>query len=219
MTDTHPTDNSEAGMDRRSLIKRSAIVGGALVWTTPIVQSLSGTAFAQTAPGSPPPQLQGCFGGGSATARYYIKFEMTTRATDFGTGTGGCVPESLAGTVADYPPGTSAANFTISGITRLGAQGTDGATQTVTITLPVGFTVDSSTAKAGTGTSNNGPNGVDDFDADTGKTGAAVVGCIDDIKTSVTQAGQVVTLTTTNTDGVDPNISFVAITYIGCVPR
>jgi hypothetical protein len=40
------------GVDRRTLIKRSAALGGALVWTAPAVQSLGGVAWADT-PGSP----------------------------------------------------------------------------------------------------------------------------------------------------------------------
>ena len=43
------------GMDRRQLLKRSAVVGGALVWTTPVVQSIASPAFAQTSPST-----QGC---------------------------------------------------------------------------------------------------------------------------------------------------------------
>jgi hypothetical protein len=42
----------EDGLDRRQMIKRAALVGGALVWATPVVQSIGGTAFATT--GSPP---------------------------------------------------------------------------------------------------------------------------------------------------------------------
>jgi hypothetical protein len=42
------------GVSRRSALKRGAIVGGALVWTTPVVQSLARPAFAQDA-GSPLP--------------------------------------------------------------------------------------------------------------------------------------------------------------------
>jgi hypothetical protein len=41
----------EDGLDRRQMIKRAALVGGALVWATPVVQSIGGTAFATT--GSP----------------------------------------------------------------------------------------------------------------------------------------------------------------------
>lgn len=45
-------DNEETtGLDRRQLIKRSAVVGGALVWATPVVQSVAAPAFAAT--GSP----------------------------------------------------------------------------------------------------------------------------------------------------------------------
>lgn len=48
-----PTEfNAEAGgLDRRSVLKRGAILGGALVWTAPAVQTLAGPAFAA---GSPP---------------------------------------------------------------------------------------------------------------------------------------------------------------------
>lgn len=42
------------GFDRRTLLKRGAVVGGALVWATPVVQSLSGTAMASVGPGSLP---------------------------------------------------------------------------------------------------------------------------------------------------------------------
>jgi hypothetical protein len=42
----------EDGLDRRQMIKRAALVGGALVWATPVVQSIGGTAFAGTV-GSP----------------------------------------------------------------------------------------------------------------------------------------------------------------------
>ena len=37
-----------ADLTRRQLLRRSAAVGGALVWTTPVVQSLSGPALAAT---------------------------------------------------------------------------------------------------------------------------------------------------------------------------
>ena len=35
-----------AGLDRRTLIKRGAVVGGTLVWATPVVQSITRPAFA-----------------------------------------------------------------------------------------------------------------------------------------------------------------------------
>lgn len=40
----------QSGLSRRDVIRRGAIVGGALVWTTPVVQSLAGPAFAQAEP-------------------------------------------------------------------------------------------------------------------------------------------------------------------------
>jgi len=36
------------GLTRRQALRRAALVGGTLVWTVPVVQSLSGTAVAAT---------------------------------------------------------------------------------------------------------------------------------------------------------------------------
>ncbi|MCW2608388.1 MAG: hypothetical protein JWO60_3081 [Frankiales bacterium] len=41
--------NEENGLSRRTALKRGAVIGGALVWTAPVVQTLAGPAFAQTA--------------------------------------------------------------------------------------------------------------------------------------------------------------------------
>ncbi|MGN6330764.1 MAG: hypothetical protein ACTHOD_03820 [Motilibacteraceae bacterium] len=41
------------GMDRRSLLKRGALLGGALVWTAPVVQSITSPALATTSQGTP----------------------------------------------------------------------------------------------------------------------------------------------------------------------
>lgn len=35
------------GMSRRELLRRGAVVGGTLVWATPVIQSLGSTAYAQ----------------------------------------------------------------------------------------------------------------------------------------------------------------------------
>jgi hypothetical protein len=51
-------DQERAGIDRRSLIKRSVIAGGAAVWATPVVQSFTSPAGAQTV-GSP--QCPSCY--------------------------------------------------------------------------------------------------------------------------------------------------------------
>lgn len=45
---------TKGGVSRRDMLKRSAMLGGALVWATPVVQSLGGTAYATTT-GSPAP--------------------------------------------------------------------------------------------------------------------------------------------------------------------
>lgn len=38
------------GLGRRELLRRGAILGGAVAWTTPVVQSLTGPAFAAASP-------------------------------------------------------------------------------------------------------------------------------------------------------------------------
>lgn len=45
------SENETTGLGRRDLIKRGAVVGGALVWATPVVQSMATPAFATA--GSP----------------------------------------------------------------------------------------------------------------------------------------------------------------------
>jgi len=43
-------DTPGEGLGRRDLLKRGAMVGGALVWTVPAVQTLAGPAFANGSP-------------------------------------------------------------------------------------------------------------------------------------------------------------------------
>jgi hypothetical protein len=52
-------ESVENDLDRRTMIRRTALVGGSLVWATPAVQSLGGSALANTATGSPPPDKDG----------------------------------------------------------------------------------------------------------------------------------------------------------------
>ena len=48
MTSDHPLDDDQpGGMTRRTLIKRSAVVGGTIMWATPVVQSFTSPAFGQ----------------------------------------------------------------------------------------------------------------------------------------------------------------------------
>ena len=83
MTEEIDGTGGTPGVSRRDMLRKSAIVGGALVWTAPAVQSLAGPAFAQTA-GSP---------GGQENCVYYAISILPT----------GC--SSVAGSVA---PGDTA---------------------------------------------------------------------------------------------------------------
>lgn len=42
------------GLGRRDVLKRGAMVGGALIWTVPAVQTLAGPAFAASSPAGQP---------------------------------------------------------------------------------------------------------------------------------------------------------------------
>jgi hypothetical protein len=43
-------DDGGGGLDRRSVLRRGAVLGGALVWTVPAVQTIAGPAFATGSP-------------------------------------------------------------------------------------------------------------------------------------------------------------------------
>jgi hypothetical protein len=62
-----PTNEHErSGPNRRDVLRRGAILGGAMVWTVPAVQTFGGAAFAATGtPPCTPPQIQvNAFPGG-----------------------------------------------------------------------------------------------------------------------------------------------------------
>lgn len=81
MNEHQAPDSPESGVDRRTLLKRSAVVGGALVWATPVVQSIASPAFAS---GSP---------GGQEVCVNVYQFKIDGTFTSFSTGeTPGCTP-------------------------------------------------------------------------------------------------------------------------------
>lgn len=61
--------NPALGINRRDVLKRGAVVGGALVWAAPAVQTLAGPALAAT--GTPPPDDE--VEGGLSFVRMIIK--------------------------------------------------------------------------------------------------------------------------------------------------
>lgn len=75
------------GMDRRSLLKRAGLVTGALVWTTPVVQSIAGPAFAGTPhedpPGNGEPSYVFVFVKCDSGNNYSIKFERVGETSDY----------------------------------------------------------------------------------------------------------------------------------------
>ena len=81
------------GITRRDLLRKGAVLGGAVVWTTPVVQTLGmGRAFAQTA--SPEPNGDKeisyiginviCNGSASDPGSYFVKWEDGTWESNAG---------------------------------------------------------------------------------------------------------------------------------------
>jgi hypothetical protein len=76
-------EGSTTNVSRRDMLKRSAVVGGALVWATPVVQSMVHPAFAAGADGTP---VDLCPPG---TTLHRFKFEVVGTAVICSTdGTG-----------------------------------------------------------------------------------------------------------------------------------
>jgi hypothetical protein len=53
--------DSELGMSRRDLLRRSALVGGALLWVAPAIQSITPAASAQETNGPTPATCAACY--------------------------------------------------------------------------------------------------------------------------------------------------------------
>lgn len=124
--------DDQQGMDRRDLIKRGAIVGGALVWTAPLVQTIASPAFAASSPGGQ--EIPDC----DTTTNKFYKFNKGSSNPESNMGNGDtCFPNGYAGAVkgAALPAGFS---ITI----------TD---DTVTLVLPAGTTLFSHVIKVGSG--------------------------------------------------------------------
>jgi len=80
MDEDNSTMTGYGGLDRRTLLKRGAVVGGAAVWATPVVQSLAAPAWAAGSPG--------------CTHVYRFKYDVEEGKWDSGAALGQtCVPE------------------------------------------------------------------------------------------------------------------------------
>ena len=102
-TEANVGEEVNQGITRRDLLRRGAVLGGAVVWATPVVQTLGmGRAFAQSA--SPPPgpaisYIAMVISCGTDGHTHFIKYEIGgTWEADPGM-TPGCTPGIQA---ADY---------------------------------------------------------------------------------------------------------------------
>jgi hypothetical protein len=106
MPDGAPIEPQKSGPSRRDMLRRSALVGGAVLWTTPVVQSLASPAFAGS---SPVP------GDNPCEHRFFIKYEPLEKK--FATSDGNC-SDSVAecessGTIVITDSGNGAASIAI----------------------------------------------------------------------------------------------------------
>jgi hypothetical protein len=143
------TERSGDGLSRREALKRVAVLGGTLAWATPVVQTISaGPAFAQypTVEGPSHIALNVTCNG----TAFFIKYE-----TDLCRESGGvdCFeddPGQVPGCELLFTPtgtGTGADGDDLAG----GFTGSlpDPSTGCITITVPLGCTVDQSAVKKG----------------------------------------------------------------------
>jgi hypothetical protein len=152
------TETSPEGLSRRDALKRVAIAGGTLAWATPLVQTISaGPAFAQY------PTLHNvsfiALNVTCAGTAYFIKYE-TDPCKD--SGGADCFEDdpgkATSCEIFFTPTGTKADGEDLGFIGSLPDPGTGD----VTITVPLGCTVDESAVKGG-GDCCPGPTGTGDL--------------------------------------------------------
>jgi hypothetical protein len=106
---------SRGELDRRDVLKRAALVGGATVWVTPVIQSLSGPAWAATSgstavEGTKTPAAQG-ESGGPKVLGHQIPHTGSDNVTELvATGTGLVLAGAAAVAVAKHKRGRVAAD-------------------------------------------------------------------------------------------------------------
>ena len=154
-------DETTPGIERRSFLKRAAVVSGATVWATPTVQSLVAPAFA-TGTGLCPPERTVRF-------KYDVAEDGTGRFDSGDAGGGGaswCLPDGYADAAIQVNGAGSTATFTLGGVTYSITVTISNGGKTATVLLPSGAVVEDLQAKAG-----NERNGeCDDLDGVTGST-------------------------------------------------
>lgn len=107
------TLDASLGISRRTLLRRGAIVGGAMVWATPVVQTFGGPVAAAGTPAQDISYLAVLIQCGAQ--HYRMKWDVEASGLDLDTGPNFAVPgcstslQPVNGGVTDGPaPGTSA---------------------------------------------------------------------------------------------------------------
>ncbi|MPZ93380.1 MAG: twin-arginine translocation signal domain-containing protein [Propionibacteriales bacterium] len=151
-------EESPQGWERRTFLKRAAIVGGATVWAAPTVQSLMSPAFATGTGPCPPGRL------------VRFKYDVDTNRFDSGDAGGGgsswCLPDGYADADVSVSGEGNVGCYTVDGVTQCISVSVSEDGKTAQVVLPDGTRIEDLQAKAGNST--NGE--CDDFDYQTGST-------------------------------------------------
>lgn len=137
----HEEEGTVEGMERRSFLKRSAVVAGATVWATPTVQSLMAPAFAAGTGACPPANL------------IRFKFDITENMFDSGEAAGNtCFPDLYDQATHQINGPGPTASIIVNGVTiTVTVTSTGEMTATVSVTATGGSaTVLDLAAKGGT---------------------------------------------------------------------
>jgi hypothetical protein len=142
------TEMNREGLSRREALKRVAVVGGTLVWATPVVQTISaGPAFAQY-PVPDGPNLSfialNVTCGGTA---FFIKYETDECKDSGGVDCFEDEPKAVPSCELLFTPTGTKADGEDLGFS---ASTPDPVTGAVTVTVPLDCTVDQTAVKGGT---------------------------------------------------------------------
>lgn len=131
-------DEQVEGLERRTFVRRAAVVAGATVWATPTVQSLVAPAFATGTGVCPPGHL------------IRFKYDVDNRTFDSGDASGGgaswCLPDQYGD--ADLAVDSSGC-FVLDGVTKCITVTISADGMSAVVTVPNGCRIEDLQAKAG----------------------------------------------------------------------
>ncbi len=149
---------SATGLERRTFLKRAAVVGGATLWAAPTMQSMLTPAFATGTGRCPEGRM------------VRFKYDVDSNSFDSGNANGGgaawCLPDGYADADVAVNGAGNVGYFTVGGVSMSITVTISADGKSAQVTVPNGAAIEDLQAKAGA--SHNGE--CDDFDYRTGDT-------------------------------------------------